>query len=119
MCFFMTLISERLKKKPLFDGMCGSGTILIEAAMIANNIAPGLTQAFCSEDWLIFDSDAWDSARHNAQGQITNSDFRIYGSDNNPDILKTARYNIKRANISGIFVETKDLAKSKFKKVQN
>ena len=94
----------------LIDPCCGSGTILIEAGMIANHIAPGLSQKFCSESWPIFSSTAWEDARTNAASKQKASSFRIYGSDINPDILKTARFNIKRANLHHIFVETKNLS---------
>ena len=102
----------------LLDPFCGSGTILIEAAMIANNIAPGLNQNFCSEDWLMFDSSDWENAHEEALAKIKKIDYRIYGSDNNPDILKTARYNFKKANIDNIFVETKEFIdiQSRFEK---
>ena len=98
----------------LLDPFCGSGTILIEAAMIAQNIAPGLNQTFSSEKWPIFQNNVWAIARESAISQQKQSKFRIYGSDNNPDILKTARYNFKRANIENIYVETKS-----FKDVQS
>ncbi len=102
----------------LLDPFCGSGTILIEAAMIANNIAPGAQQSFCSEMWPIFSGDDWRLIKSQAQDSISPIPFRIYGSDNNPDILKTARYNFKRAGIDNIFVETKALTeiKSRFDK---
>ena len=102
----------------LIDPCCGSGTSLIEAGMIANHIAPGLSQKFCSESWPIFPSKSWEDARATALSKQKQSPFRIYGSDINPDILKTARFNIKRANLDHIFVETKDitLLKSRFEK---
>lgn len=93
----------------LIDPFCGSGTILIEAGMIANTIAPGLKQQFCSEDWPIFPPNAWSDARAEATAKINPIPYRIYGSDKNPDILKTARYNIDQAGLSDIFVETKDV----------
>ena len=106
------------KNDVLLDPFCGSGTILIEAAMIANNIAPGLNQSFVSEDWPIFKNSAWEKAKSEARSSITPYPFRIYGSDQNPDILKTARFNLKRANIEGVFVETKpfDQIQSRFEK---
>ncbi len=101
----------------LLDPFCGSGTILIEAAMIANNIAPGINQTFCSESWPILLNN-WISERELALAAQKTTDFRIYGSDNNPQILKTARYNIKNSGLSNIFVETKDVTqvRSRFDK---
>lgn len=92
----------------LLDPFCGSGTILIEAAMMAYAIAPGLHQQFCSESWPIFSSTAWPSTRKKAAASAHPKPVRIYGSDNNPAILKTARYNMMRMGIEGVFVETKD-----------
>ncbi|MGC6367334.1 MAG: THUMP domain-containing class I SAM-dependent RNA methyltransferase [Candidatus Marinamargulisbacteria bacterium] len=102
----------------LIDPCCGSGTILIEAGMIANNIAPGLNQTFCSEEWPVFKANEWQNAREEALSKRRRIPFRIYGSDVNPDILKTARYNIEKAGLSKIFVETKDVAdlRSRFDK---
>ena len=102
----------------LIDPCCGSGTILIEAGMIANNIAPGLNQTFCSEEWPVFKANEWQNAREEAVSKRRRIPFRIYGSDVNPDILKTARYNIEKAGLSKIFVETKDVAdlRSRFDK---
>lgn len=102
----------------LIDPCCGSGTILIEAGMIANNIAPGLNQTFCSEEWPVFKANEWQNAREEAVSKRRRIPFRIYGSDVNPDILKTARYNIEKAGLTNIFVETKDVAdlRSRFDK---
>ena len=94
----------------LIDPCCGSGTILIEAGMIANNIAPGLNQTFAAEEWVAFNAQDWNNAREEAKNKQKKTAFRIYGSDLNPQILKTARYNIARAGIDDIFVETKNVA---------
>jgi putative N6-adenine-specific DNA methylase len=102
----------------LLDPCCGSGTILIEAGMMAQNIAPGLNQRFCSESWPIMAGNCWQDARDNAESQKKATPFRIYGSDINPNILKTARINIKAVGIDGIFVETKPISdiRSRFQK---
>ncbi|MGA0242585.1 MAG: THUMP domain-containing class I SAM-dependent RNA methyltransferase, partial [Candidatus Marinamargulisbacteria bacterium] len=89
------------------DPFCGSGTLLIEAPIMAHNIAPRLKHSFCSEHWPLLAS-AWPKAKKAATQQQTNPPFRIYGSDINADMLKTARFNLKRAGIDGVFVETKD-----------
>ena len=93
----------------LLDPCCGSGTILIEAAMMAYNIAPGLRQTFCAESWPIFGDSLWSTARKNAQDSQTPCKVRMYGSDQNADILTTARYNIQTMGLENIFVETKDI----------
>lgn len=95
----------------LIDPCCGSGTILIEAGMIANNIAPGLNQSFVSEEWKVFSTSSWKKSRDSAIARQHRLPYRIYGSDINPQILRTARYNINRANLDHIFLETKCISK--------
>jgi putative N6-adenine-specific DNA methylase len=67
---------------PLIDPMCGSGTILIEAAMFANNIAPGLKRQFAAEQWPAIDKKYWDAARRAAKETANpGGGSRIFGFD--------------------------------------
>ncbi len=98
-------------ERPLVDPMCGTGTILIEAAMIARNIAPGVNRRFASEDWDIIDGQLWLDARDEA---FTHEDYekevRIYGSDLNSDTIEIAMENAKLAGVEDdILFETKHL----------
>ena len=98
-------------ERPLVDPMCGTGTILIEAAMIARNIAPGVNRRFASEDWHIIDEKLWLDARDEA---FTHEDYdkevRIYGSDLNPETIETAIENAKLAGVENdILFEQKHL----------
>jgi putative N6-adenine-specific DNA methylase len=80
-----------------YDPMCGSGTILIEAAMMANNIAPGTyRKKFGFETWKDFDADLFDDI---SEEQFEDVDFKhqIYGSDVSPAAIKIAEQNIKEA----------------------
>ncbi len=108
----MILFSNWNKKKPLIDPMCGSGTILIEAAMIARNIAPGLNREFISEQWPCIKKDSWDEARKQAQKAITQDDsLKINGYDIEKDRIQNSKKNAKRAGVSNTIVfEQKDIS---------
>jgi putative N6-adenine-specific DNA methylase len=86
----------------LLDPMCGSGTLLIEAALIALNIAPGARRSFAFEKLKNFDSRAWDRLRLAAKIQETTRDgaLPIYGGDLYGDELKSARENIAAAGLT-------------------
>ncbi|MBQ0135787.1 MAG: class I SAM-dependent RNA methyltransferase [Oscillospiraceae bacterium] len=95
----------------LYDPMCGSGTILIEGAMKVLNIAPGLNRTFAAEGWRQFPKQVWDAERDRARSLIrTDSDFMAYGSDIDPDTIKIAKENAKRAGVADhVQFEVKDL----------
>lgn len=85
----------------MFDPFCGSGTILIEAAMIANNIAPGLKRGFISEGFGFIVEDAYRVERERAIEAINRtSEFKAYGSDIDKSALIIARENAKKAGVS-------------------
>ncbi len=85
----------------LWDPFCGSGTILIEAAMMMRNIAPGLKRSFAAESFRQIDDSVWREAREwAAEDIIRDSAFEAWGSDVDDDVLKIARYSAKRAGVS-------------------
>lgn len=86
-------------KRAFLDPMCGSGTIVIEAAMIGKNIAPGLKKSFVSESWPVFKEGAWEVAREEAKAQENDLSFRVVGSDIDPKSLKQARTNASLAGV--------------------
>lgn len=91
------------KDKILVDPFCGSGTILIEAALIAKNIAPGLFRSFISEDWKIFVNDEWSKAKDYFESQITNENIeKMYGFDIDKEVIGNARINARKAKVSDI-----------------
>jgi putative N6-adenine-specific DNA methylase len=98
----MIILSKWKPGVPLFDPLCGAGTIPIEAAFIGANIAPGLYRAFAAEDWPFIPSDTFKKAREDAEKQIKKSDFVIEASDIDTDILRTAIENAKKADVSGL-----------------
>ncbi|MCC0643128.1 MULTISPECIES: THUMP domain-containing class I SAM-dependent RNA methyltransferase [unclassified Clostridioides] len=86
--------------RTLVDPMCGSGTILIEAAMIGINMAPGLNREFISEKWRTLDKKIWWDVRKDAFNKIDNeSKFKIYGYDIDAECIDIAREN---AEIAGV-----------------
>lgn len=84
----------------LIDPMCGSGTIPVEAALIARNIAPGVfRKGFAFEKWNDFDADLFDEI-YNDDSQERDFTHKIYGYDNNPKANEIAVHNIKAAGVS-------------------
>lgn len=84
----------------LIDPMCGSGTIPIEAALIARNIAPGVfRKEFGFEKWKDFDQDLFDSI-YNDDSQEREFNHNIYGYDNNPKANEIATHNVKAAGVT-------------------
>ena len=80
----------------LLDPMCGSGTILCEAAQIAAHRAPGIGRAFGFENLLNFDAKAWEAMRETAYAAEKNSiKTNIYGSDLRGDALELTRANLE------------------------
>ena len=86
--------------RTLVDPMCGSGTLLIEAAMKGINMAPGLNREFISEKWRTMDKKIWWDVRREAYAQIDeDANFKIYGYDIDEEALEIAREN---AEIAGV-----------------
>lgn len=87
---------------PLVDPMCGSGTIPIEAAMIARCIAPGLARPFAAERWPETPADAWPDARLAAKREILpNAPAPIVGVDRDEGAIANALANAKRMGVLG------------------
>jgi len=88
---------------PLLDPMCGSGTILLEAAHMALDIAPGLGRGFAFEKFKNFDSRLWrDLLRQSRARQKPRVPLAIYGSDFSADVLKAARANLMAAGLEKV-----------------
>lgn len=84
----------------LIDPMCGSGTIPIEAALIARNIAPGVfRKEFGFEKWKDFDQELFDSI-YNDDSQEREFNHKIYGYDNSPKANEIATHNVKAAGVT-------------------
>ncbi len=96
----MLLISWWKEDRVLIDPFCGSGTIPIEAAMIAKNIAPGLKRSFAAENWNNIPVTLWKNAREEAIDLIKKDQVvRIQGTDIDEQAISLARYHAKQAEV--------------------
>ena len=84
------------------DPFCGSGTIPIEAALIAKNRAPGLDRSFSAMNWKQIDRRVWAEERETARAREYHGDYRIVGSDIDPKALEIARENARRAGVDDV-----------------
>ena len=105
----MILLSGWQADTDFIDPMCGSGTLLIEAALIAKNMAPGLfRKEFAFEKWPDFDADLFDEI-YNDESQERDFNHKIYGYDIDMKAVNTARMNVKAAGLSDIItIEQQD-----------
>ncbi|MEZ5018799.1 MAG: THUMP domain-containing protein [Bacteroidales bacterium] len=91
--------------RPLTDGMCGSGTIVSEAGLMACNIAPGkFRKSFGFMRWKDFDAALFRSVRFEAEKRERKSPVKIFGSDISPEACDTARGNLKSAGLEDTVV---------------
>lgn len=103
-------ISKWSSNEILLDPMCGTGTIAIEAAMIAKNIAPGVNRNFVSEKWDIIDSNIWLDVRDEAfSNENDDVQIKIYASDIDEESINIAKENAKKIGLEeDIVFEVKD-----------
>ena len=97
----LIMLTPWKKERILVDPFCGSGTIPIEAAMMAANIAPGMNREFTAEQWTnLIDRKYWYEAIDEAHDQMDiNIETDIQGYDIDGDVLKTARRNAADAGV--------------------
>lgn len=95
----MLLVSRWRDDCELIDPFCGSGTILIEAAMIAQNIAPGVNREFVCETWPTMRESIFKMVRDGAKNSEKQKDIRLIGYDIDYRTLKVAMENAKKAGV--------------------
>ena len=83
------------------DPLCGSGTILIEAAMLGLNMAPGIKRRFAAEDWHL-NPQIWQAARAEAISQINMQPIEVFGYDIDPSAVALTLENAKLAGVGGV-----------------
>ena len=82
------------------DPFCGSGTIVIEAAMMMKNIAPGVSRTFAAEEFPQFPGELWETARKAAREAERETEFRCRASDIDPECVKIAKESAVRAGVA-------------------
>lgn len=98
----MVKLSRYRGRGDFLDPFCGSGTIPIEAALIARNIAPGLNRSFAAMNWRSFDRTIWAQAREEARAKEFHGDYSIVGADIDPAAIAIARENAERAGVADV-----------------
>jgi putative N6-adenine-specific DNA methylase len=92
-------------KKPFLDPCCGSGTLPIEAALIAKNIAPGIAKKFAAERWAIIPQKAWKDERALAYSKIkTESEPQIFAADIDASAVELAKANAELAGVDDCII---------------
>ena len=83
-----------------FDPFCGSGTIPIEAALIAKNRAPGLNRTFAAQEYPFIPETVWTQAKEEAKDKEFSGKYRILGADNDPACVSLSFANARKAGVS-------------------
>ncbi|MBQ8508615.1 MAG: class I SAM-dependent RNA methyltransferase [Clostridia bacterium] len=95
----MVKLSRPRDEVLLWDPFCGSGTIGIEAALMMTNTAPGLGRSFAAEEFYDIPEKIWVDAREEARAAVRQTDFEVYASDIDENMVNMARQNIRRADM--------------------
>ncbi len=98
----MVLLSRYRGRDPFCDPFCGSGTIPIEAALIAKNRAPGLNRSFSAQKWEWLDKKHWLQGADEAMDQEFDGNYEIWGGDLDPAAVELARHNAQLAEVDDI-----------------
>lgn len=91
----------------VWDPFCGSGTIPIESALIARNIAPGKNRRFAAETFAWADAQIWTDVRTEAKDKEFHGNYRILGSDNDPKCVSLSMANARKAGVGDV-IQFKD-----------
>ena len=98
----MVTLARYRGKNNFVDPFCGSGTIAIEAAMIAKNRAPGLQRSFSCQKWRISNEMLWQEAKTEAMDKEFYGNYHIFASDIDTKSLSIAQSNAKKAGMDGL-----------------
>ena len=103
----MVMLTHYRGREFLWDGFCGSGTIPIEAALIAKNKAPGAFRRFSAEAFSWLNPKLWGQVRTEAKDKEFHGNYRILGSDNDPKCVSLSMANARKAGL-GDLIEFRD-----------
>ncbi len=96
----LILLSGWDRKMPFYDPMCGSGTILMEAAMIGMNIPAGYYRKYFGfQGWFDYDAELLRKIMNDASQQIEDNELEIYGSDISKEVVEIAKKNLRNAKL--------------------
>ena len=96
----MVILTRYRGREFFWDPFCGSGTICIEAALIAKNRAPGLKRRFAAESYPWAPVEIWEQVREEAKTKEFKGDYKILGSDNDPKCISLAMANARKAGVA-------------------
>jgi putative N6-adenine-specific DNA methylase len=99
----LILASEWDRRRPLLDPFCGSGTIPIEAALLARRMAPGRHRSFAFQRWPDYDVAAWTRVVAGADADVIDKMPTIIGSDRDEGAIVASQANAARAGVSPVF----------------
>lgn len=87
--------------RPLYDPTCGSGTILIEAALMGHNIAPGFNRSFAAEEWTLLNPEVWEDVRNEAESlAVYDRKLDLLGTDIDHRMIEIAKQNALEAGVA-------------------
>ena len=98
----LVTLSRYRGRDPFCDPFCGSGTIAIEAALIARNRAPGLNRSFSAQHWRSLERDIWLDAADEAMDKEFHGKYEIWGGDIDPNAVELSRHNAELAEVDDI-----------------
>ncbi len=98
----MVILSRYRGRDPFCDPFCGSGTIAIEAALIAKNRAPGLSRSFSAQKWAEVGSKLWLEAADEAMDKEFDGDYQIWAGDLDPRAVELAQANAVKADVEDL-----------------
>jgi len=107
-------LSGHAPGRPLWDPVCGSGTLVIEAGLVGRSVAPGLGRSFAAEGWPVAERADWAGRRERLRASVrSRAPAAIVGSDLNAGAVGTARRNARRAGVlDDLRLERLDVARA-------